>query len=384
MKVLVTGGAGFVGSHTVDILLQHGHEVTVLDSFEPQVHGTVSAVPPHLAHYIAHGDIQFVQGNVENRELLKRLLEHCEAVIHLAAALGTAQSAHEPHMYCLANALGTATLMDVLLKEKTQVRKLVVASSASIYGEGCGWNPVRKVKVSPVRWAVDMQQGQWEPRDPEDGTIVEPRPITEDYPLKPTSVYALTKYFTEQVALLSGHKQEIGVICLRYTNIYGPRQSLSNPYTGPLAIFCSRFKSGKPPLVFEDGKQSRDFIHVKDVARANLLSIESSLMGAHVMNIGTGKATSLLEIIALLQEKMQVDIQPTIIQKARIGDIRHSFLDTKRAETLLGFKAQIPVHEGILDTIHALDGAYIEDKVDVALQELAQYHLITDTAGERV
>jgi dTDP-L-rhamnose 4-epimerase len=233
------------------------------------------------------------------------------------------------------------------------------------------------MKVSPVRLPADVQQGQWEPRDPFDGTIVESCAIAESYPLKPTSIYALTKYFTEQMALLSAHKKDLLVMCLRYTNIYGSRQSLSNPYTGPLAIFCSRFMNGKPPLVFEDGRQTRDFIHVSDVARANAMCVESSLEGSYTMNIGTGIPTSLLEIIALLQKKLNTSINPKLLHQARQGDIRHSFLETELAQKLIGFKAQVPLEEGIVDTLAALRGAYINDKVDAAMDELVHYSLIT-------
>lgn len=377
MKVLVTGGAGFIGSHTVALLLNHGYEVIVLDNLDPQIHGSYSTQPRSLASYIKHHHIEFVQGQVEDRDTLARLLRDCEAVIHLAASVGVGQSAYELRHYTSSNALGTATLMDVLVKERTRVRTLVVASSISNYGEGRGWNPIRKEYVSPVRTLADLQKGQWEPTDPLDGVIVEPRPTPEDYPLKPCSVYGLTKYFTEQVALLAGHNGRLSVLCLRYANVYGPGQSLNNPYTGVLAIFYARLKSGKPLLLFEDGRQMRDFIHVDDVARANVLGIESNLNSSHRLNIGTGHPISLLEMVALLREKMKRDLEAEILYQARLGDVRHCFLDVTLAQEKIHFRATIPPEQGIEDTLNALDGADINDKLDEAMKELTHYELIT-------
>jgi dTDP-L-rhamnose 4-epimerase len=379
MKVLVTGGAGFIGSHTVPLLLNHGHEVIVLDNLDPQIHDSYSTQPYSLASYIKHHHIQFVQSQVEDRATLARLLRDREAVIHLAASVGVGQSAYELRQYTSSNALGTATLMDVLVKEQTPVRTLVVASSISNYGEGRGWNPVRKEYVSPIRALVDLQKGQWEPKDSRDGVIVEPRPTPEDYSLKPCSVYGLTKYFAEQVALLAGCHERLSVLCLRYANVYGPGQSLNNPYTGILAIFYTRLKSGKPLLLFEDGRQTRDFIHVYDVARANVLGIESHVNGSHCFNIGTGHPMSLLEIGTLLRKKMKKDLEPVTLFQARHGDIRHCFLDVALAREKIHFQATISPEQGIEDMVHALDDADVNDTLDEAMKELTHYELITRT-----
>ncbi|PUA30980.1 MAG: nucleoside-diphosphate sugar epimerase, partial [Candidatus Terraquivivens tikiterensis] len=267
-RVLVTGGAGFIGSHTVDLLLERGYEVIVLDSLVEQVHHG------RFPEYMPEG-IRFVKGDVRDRELLTGLLRECQAVIHLAAAVGVGQSMYEVENYVDANTRGTSLLLDVLVNEEHDVRKVVVASSMSIYGEGkyfceeCG-----EPRYPGLRPEEQLAAGVWEHKCHVCGSFLKHLPTDEGKPLMPASIYAMTKRHQEEMVLLIGRTYGIPSVALRYFNVYGPRQSLSNPYTGACAIFVSRILNGKPPFIFEDGGQLRDFVHVKDVARANILALE--------------------------------------------------------------------------------------------------------------
>jgi len=340
-KVLVTGGGGFIGSHTVDLLLERGYEVFVLDNLEEQVHhGTV---PDYL-----NKNVKFVQGDVRDHELLIRLLKEVDAVIHLAAAVGVGQSMYQIEKYVDYNTRGTATLLDALINTENPVKKLVVASSMSIYGEGKYWcEKCSEVKYPSLRDEEQLKNRMWEPLCSVCRSMLKPLPTDEEKPIVPTSIYAQTKKHQEEMCLLTGKTYGLPTVALRYFNVYGPRQSLSNPYTGVCAIFTSRILNNKPPYIFEDGNQSRDFIHVKDIAKANLLALEKSAADFTAVNIGTGRQTSIKRIAELLIKTLDYKLNPHVSNRYRKGDIRHCYADISKARNLLGYEPTIKLEDGL-------------------------------------
>lgn len=366
-RVLVTGGLGFIGGHTTELLTKEGYAVVVLDNLEPQVHGDK---PPAC-------EAEFVKGDVRDRELLAELVKEVDAVIHLAAAVGVGQSMYQVEKYVDYNTRGTATLLDVLINEENKVKKLVVASSMSIYGEGkylcesCG------VVYPPLREEKQLIRQEWEPKCPSCGKTVESLPTDEEKPLMPTSIYAQTKRHQEEMCLLVGKTYGIPTVALRYFNVYGPGQSLRNPYTGVCAIFSTRILNNKPPYIFEDGLQTRDFVHVKDVATANLLALERSGGDYQAINIGSGKPISILELAQTLIQLYGSSLKPYVSGRYRKGDIRHCYADISRARSKLGYDPKISVKEGLADLVewaklHKWDA---EDLFDKALQELEEKKL---------
>jgi dTDP-L-rhamnose 4-epimerase len=357
-QVLVTGGAGFIGSHLVDALVERGHRVRILDNLEPQVHGASGRQPSYL-----NPEAEFVRGDVRDREVLCDALEGIEIVFHKAAAVGVGQSMYEIRRYAEINTVGGATLLDVLANEPHDVRKLVVASSMSVYGEGkyrcsdCG-------EVFPrLRSDEQLLERQWEMRCPRCDRVVQAAPTDEEKPLRPTSIYAITKRDHEEMFLCTGQAYGIPTVALRYFNVYGPRQALSNPYTGVVAIFSSRILNGNPPAIYEDGLQSRDLVHVSDIVQANLLAMDRSEADGQVLNVGTGRRTTVLDIAQLLLRELGGDgLQPQIVGKYRHGDIRHCYADISKIHRLLGFSPRVTFEQGMKDLLawvrdqEAIDG----------------------------
>lgn len=340
-KVLVTGGAGFIGSHTVDLLTEKGYEVTILDNLELQVHQ--GKLPDYL-----NAEATFVQGDIRDRQLLKQLIKNADAIIHLASAVGVGQSMYQIEKYIDYNTRGTATLLDVLVNTENSVRKLIVASSMSIYGEGKYYcEECNEVKYPSIRSEEQLRSKVWDPLCPNCKKPLTPIPTDEDKPLMPTSIYAMSKRHQEEMCLLIGRTYGIPTVALRYFNVYGPRQSLFNPYTGVCAIFLSRILNNKPPYIFEDGNQTRDFVHVKDVARANLLALERSSADFHAINIGTGNPISISQIAEMLIEACKADLKPYISQEYRKGDIRHCYADISKARKLLDYYPQQDLKRGL-------------------------------------
>lgn len=375
-KVLVTGAAGFVGSHTIDLLVDRGYELVAVDSLDPQVHGPNQTTAKHLAQHIEARKVRFVHGDVRDRELMAKLLSGVDAVIHLAAAVGVGQSMYQPHHYSDVNIGGTALLMDILANTKHAVRKIVVASSMSIYGEGA-YSCASCGVVFPIdRSDEQLAARNWEHACPRCGATTRPLPTSESKPLACTSVYAVTKKVQEEMLLIFGKAYRIPVVALRYFNIYGPRQSLNNPYTGVAAIFLSRLLNGTAPLIFEDGGQSRDFIHVRDIARANVLALESSSEDQHVYNVGTGHPTTVRDVAEVLAAGLQVKLEPVIANKFRAGDIRHCYADASKIEQELGFRCELTREQGFRDLIEWSRAQSATDLVEKATQELTQRRLV--------
>ncbi len=301
--VLVTGGAGFVGSHLVDALVERGDRVRVLDNLDPQVHGPERKPPAWLS-----SAAELVRGDVRDRGIWARVLDDVDVVYHLAAAVGVGQSMYQVADYTETNTQGTANLLQALVDRGSPLDRLVVASSMSIYGEGRYRRPDGREPETRRRRPEDLKAHRWELRDP-DGTELEPVPTDEGKALDPTSIYALTKKDQEQASLIIGEAYDIPVTALRFFNIYGPRQALSNPYTGVVAIFSSRLLNGESPLIYEDGAQQRDFVSVHDIVRALLLAAERQAAVGEVLNIGSGQPVTIAGVARMLAEVLGEDIE---------------------------------------------------------------------------
>lgn len=369
--VLVTGGAGFIGSHLVDALLAQSVPVRVLDNLDPQVHGPQAKMPRLLPP-----GVEFLHGSVTDRAMVARALKGVRSVVHLAAAVGVGQSMYAIAPYVETNVHGTAILLDTMVNGGHAVTRLVVASSMSIYGEG----RYRCRKCGPIapslRPLSQLQAREWEMQCPSCQEFATAAPTDEEKPLLPTSVYAVTKRDQEELCLCVGRAYRIGAVALRLFNVYGPRQSLSNPYTGVAAIFASRLLNSRPAHIFEDGLQSRDFIHVSDVVRAFCLALDREDVADVPINIGTGQATSVLEIARLLGQRLGIEKSPEIVGKFREGDIRHCFADTARAHRLLGFRSRIALEDGIADLSSWATTMQAEDLVVKARAELEAKGLV--------
>jgi dTDP-L-rhamnose 4-epimerase len=361
--ILITGGAGFIGSHLADELLGAGYAVRALDSLVPQVH-ELPERPPYL-----DDDVELIVGDVRNRDVLDRALDGVSAVFHLAAQVGVGQSMYQIADYTSTNVVGTATLLEALAEHP--VERLIVASSMSVYGEGlyrgAGGAPVERADRNVER----VSGGLWDPIDA-DGGALEPVATPETKPPSLKSVYAQTKYDQERLCLIVGEAYRIPTVAMRFFNAYGPRQALSNPYTGVLAIFASRLLNRRAPLIYEDGRQRRDFVSVYDVARALRLALEAPAAAGHVFNVGSGQSATVFEIATRLAGLLDVsDIEPEVTGTFRLGDVRHCFADISRARAILGYEPQMTLDAGLMELACWLSGREAPDRVDEANAELA-------------
>jgi len=362
--ILVTGGAGFIGSHLVDALIERGYNVRVYDSLVPQVHGP-NAQPQYVSK-----EAEFIQGDMRDKDRLRQALKGVQVIFHLAAEVGVGQSMYEIVRYVDSNTGGTAVLLELLANEPHTVEKLIVASSMSIYGEGA-YRCEQDGEVYPhLRSDAQLQTRDWEMHCPKCDQIVVPLPTNEAKPLFPTSIYAISKMDQEMMCLAIGRAYGIPTIALRYFNAYGPRQALSNPYTGVAAIFSSRLLNQRAPVVFEDGLQRRDFIHVSDIVQANLLVLEKDGGEFEVFNVGTGRPLTVLDVAHTLAHGLGVDIIPEIVGQFRAGDIRHCYADISKIQARLGFQPRIHFEDGMADLI-----AWVREQASVDLVEQARREL---------
>jgi dTDP-L-rhamnose 4-epimerase len=366
-RVLITGGAGFIGSHLADALLAEGCRVRTLDALVPQVHGPNRSRPSYLAP-----EAELLVGDVGDAVACRRALEGVEAVVHFAAAVGVGQSMYEIASYVAANTQATAALLQILSERRHEVRKLVVASSMSIYGEGAYRCPRCGPCAPPLREAAQLEAKRWELTCPSCGGAVDPVPTLESKPLAPTSIYAITKRDQEEMCLCIGRAYGIPTTALRFFNVYGERQALSNPYTGVAAIFSACLLNDQPPLIYEDGRQSRDFIHVSDIVQAVLLALDRPEADYRVFNVGTGLATTVAEVAALLADSLGKKIAPRVLETFRAGDIRHCVADITQIGNALGYQPRVLFHDGMKRLVSWIKGQRPSDgarKADAALRD---------------
>jgi dTDP-L-rhamnose 4-epimerase len=364
VKVLVTGGAGFIGTHLVHRLQAEGRDVVVVDALEGQVHGEAAPALPD--------GVEFVEANIADRAALADVLDDVDEVVHLAALVGVGQSMYEIERYVGGNALATAVLLEELVARRDTVRRLVVASSMSIYGEG-EYSCDEHGRVAPQpRPEEQLLSRAWECRCPTCGAEVRPVATRESKPLIPTSVYAITKRDHEELCLVVGRSYGIPTVALRFFNVYGPGQALSNPYTGVAAIFGSRLLNRRPPVIFEDGQQSRDFIHVSDIVDGIVRAVTAEDAIDHAINLGTGRPATVDDVAAALSSGLGVEIEPERVAQYRAGDIRHCYADVTLAKELLGFEAQVGLEDGMRQLASWLEDQEAIDRVDQARKELVE------------
>ncbi|TIT03902.1 NAD(P)-dependent oxidoreductase [Mesorhizobium sp.] len=366
-RILVTGGCGFIGRHVVQELAEHGYAVCILDALLEQVHGGEAISLPAGA--------ELIKGDVRDRDAIVEALQRVDAVIHLAAEVGVGQSMYEIARYVGANDLGTATLLEALIKHP--VERIVVASSMSVYGEGLYGTPDGRRVDNARRQTNDIKSGQWNPLSATNESL-SPLPTDEEKPVDLASIYALTKYAQERAVLIFGEAYGVDAVALRLFNVFGAGQALSNPYTGVLANFASRLANGQRPTIFEDGEQKRDFVHVRDVARAFRLALEQRQARGHVINIGSGRAYAISEVARLLADAMGVpERQPEILGKARAGDIRNCFADISKARELLGFEPRQLLEHSLDEFVAWVRNTVAIDRGADMRRELEERGLVT-------
>jgi dTDP-L-rhamnose 4-epimerase len=361
-RILITGGAGFIGSHLAEALVASGHRVRVLDELHPQVHGPDRVRPAHLPR-----EVELQVGDVRDREAVRRAVQDVDTVYHFAARVGVGQSMYAMAEYVSVNTFGTAVLVESMVEHR--VPRLVVASSMSVYGEGL-YSDDRGRDAEASRTVEQLRRRDWEVRGA-DGACLVPIATPETKTPMLESVYALTKYDQERMCLMVGRAYGIAVTALRFFNAYGPRQALSNPYTGVLAIFASRLLNNNRPLVFEDGLQKRDFVSVRDVVRACVLALESKASSGQVINVGTGCPRTVYEVaerMALAVGKPK--LTPDVTGSSRAGDVRHCYADIRRARLLLGYEPRVDFTNGVRELTEWLAGQVARDGVAQARAEL--------------
>jgi dTDP-L-rhamnose 4-epimerase len=367
-RVLITGGAGFIGSHAAEAMLAAGYEVRLLDNLSPQVHGPQRQRPTYLTD-----DAELLVGDLTDPVIVERALRGADMVLHLASVVGVGQSMYDIASYVRTNELGTATLLQAL--SKRPVQRLVVASSMSIYGEGACRSADGRIIAPEERSIAQLRRGHWELRGA-DGEAVTPVPTEETKQPSLSSVYALNKYAQERMALIVGKAYAIPTVALRFFNVFGPNQALSNPYTGVLAIFAARLLNDRPPLFFEDGLQRRDFVHVHDVARACVLALETGHTN-DVFNVGSGVDRTILSVADDLARVMgRQSLTPSVTGKYRAGDIRHCFADLAKSRTHLGYEPRVSFDDGLSELAGYLENQIADDRAESATAELLQRGLV--------
>ena len=368
-RVLITGGAGFIGSHVADALLERGYRVRALDNLTEQVHGSSREFPAYL-----DSEVETVEGDVRNPRDVERALSGVDAVFHFASAVGVGQSMYEIEKYVDVNNRGTAVLLEAL--RRRPVAKLLVASSMSIYGEGLYRDGAGRACSPRPRSVEQLKAGRWDLADAQ-GEALEPVATPEGKLAMPESIYALSKYDQEMMCLLFGRAYAMPVVALRFFNVYGERQALSNPYTGVLAIFAARYLHGRAPAIFEDGRQKRDFVHVRDLASGCVLALQNAAVRDEVFNIGGGAAYSVLEIAARLGDILgKFHLKPQVNGNYRAGDIRNCFADISKAGTVLGYQPRISLQAGLESLATWLEGRMDEDRSEAAESELRRHGLV--------
>lgn len=368
-EILITGGAGFIGSRLANSLNANGHKVKVLDNLSPQIHGLEPKSSPLFNSL--HADVEFILGSVTCRTDLIKALQNVDTVVHLAAETGTGQSMYAIEHYSEVNIGGTSLLLDLIANESFPIKKFVVASSRAVYGEGKYHCESHGPVFPQSRFEEDMEKGLFDARCPTCGEVAELLPTDETSPVNPTSVYGITKLTQEQMVLTVGKALGISALAFRYQNVYGPGQSLSNPYTGILSIFSTRIRNKKDINIFEDGKESRDFVYIDDVVDATVRGIELETNVVDVFNVGSGEAVDVMTVANTLQGLLGIDVPVEITGQYRVGDIRHNVADLTKVTSKLGFSPSVFIREGLKCFVDWVVSEKVEsDRYDESLKEL--------------
>lgn len=368
-RILVTGGAGFIGSHIVDQLIASGYKVTILDNLDKQVH--LGKTPIYL-----NKKAKFIKGDITNPTIWKSVLKNIDAIYHEASVVGVGQSMYDINYYVKNNSLGTANLLDYLANNKHSVKRFFIASSMSAYGEGLYLCPKCGQIRPELRSNDQMAAKKWELYCPICKSALKPIPTPETEKFACNSIYAVTKQSQEDMCMIFGRAYNLPITAFRYFNVYGPRQSLSNPYTGVAAIFLSRLKNNNSPVIYEDGLQSRDFISVYDIASANVEALESPKAFNQIFNLGTGNPISIKEVSLTLAKLLGLDLPPTITSQFRPGDVRYCYADITKIQKALKWKPKFNFETGMKDLIKWGKTAQATDNFDQATQELSNKGLV--------
>jgi len=370
-KVIITGGAGFIGSNLAIKLKTKGYNVTILDNMSQQIHGK-DYKKSYLYNNIKD-EVNFILGDIRDKTKWKKALEDANIIVHLAAETGTGQSMYEIQKYTDVNLKGTSVLLDLLANNEHNIEKIIFASSRAIYGEGKYVCDNHGVVYPDARENKDMKKGDFHVKCPICKENVNVLPTSEDSKIHPTSIYGFTKKSQEELFMLAGKFLNIPVVGFRYQNVYGPGQSLKNPYTGILSIFSTRIKNGNKINIFEDGKESRDFVYIDDVVNATILGIEREKANFEVFNVGSGELTDVLTVANTLKEKYDSDVEIEISGNYRLGDIRHNYADLSKIKNTLGFEPKVDFDEGITNFINWVNEQNVEeDKYKDSLNEMKQ------------
>jgi dTDP-L-rhamnose 4-epimerase len=371
MKILVTGGAGFIGSWLVESLIGAGHEVIALDNLSPQIHG---ALPQADVPCLKTGQVEFIRADVRDQSVMDSVLARVEAVVHLAAETGTGQSMYQIAHYYDVNQQATAAMFELIGTKHRHIQRVILASSRSIYGEGA-YKLNNQIVVAAPRDATRLKAGQFEPVGP-NGETIQLVATPEDISPSPASVYAATKLANESLGKIFAEAYGTTVVALRFQNVYGERQSLRNPYTGILSIFSNRMRQNLPINIFEDGAESRDFVHVSDIVAAIGMALNKPLSGFHAINVGSGVATSVMNVAETLRELLASQSALSVSGDFRAGDIRHGYADLTLAREVLGFEPSVTVSEGLTRFCKwVMTQPVLEDRSEKAMSELARLGL---------
>jgi dTDP-L-rhamnose 4-epimerase len=366
-RILVTGGAGFIGSHLVDRLVSEGYLVRILDNFQAQVHQ--GRKPKYL-----NKDAEYIEADVRDEDALRKALDRVDCLFHFAAKVGVGQSMYEIKDYVSSNTYGTSVLLNFIVNNKISIKKIIVASSMSIYGEGLYLCKTCGEKTPYLREGIQLKERNWEILCPDCRAPLKSIPTKEGKKLLSTSIYAVTKKDQEELCMIVGHSYRIPTVALRFFNVYGPRQSLSNPYTGACAIFSSRIKNDKPPLVYEDGLQTRDFVDIRDIVQASVLAMSNAQADYKALNVGTGKPVTILEVTDTLIKLYKKDLKPKVVERFRMGDIRHCWADISQIKKI-GFKPKYSLEKGLRYLVEWAGKEDSQDKTDLANKKLDEFNL---------
>ena len=372
--VLITGGAGFIGSHTADLLIKNGYHVRILDNLDPQIHGTSGNFPAYL-----DPSIECIQGDIRSEEDLVRCLDGASYVYHFASLTGVGQSMYDIKSYSDVNVTGTATIIEAIIKNKFKIKKLILSSSRAVYGEGARFCPNCGLIHPDIRDRNHLQSGNFEIKCPNCGNITESIATSEINSLKPVSVYGWTKKAQEEICRYASDVFDLNVVLLRYFNVYGSRQSLINPYTGIVSIFYSRIKESQPISIFENNLPLRDFIHIKDVVRANLYALQTSLPSGETINVGSGMQCTISDIATALAKALNQEPKLIIGGEYRVGDILACTADITKARELLKFKPEVSLEEGMEEFVNWADTQESKDLYKKAISELQTHSLFSSS-----